>query len=57
MIEEGGLETLMLKMKQLSGVEEEETTEEELIKQFESVENQSAESKWLSLLCPVSKLL
>lgn len=44
-IEENGLETLMQKMKQLTEADHEETSQEELIKRFECVENQSAESK------------
>ncbi|XP_041354004.1 sestrin-1-like isoform X2 [Gigantopelta aegis] len=40
---EGGLETLMLKMRELTEAEEEETTQEELLKRFEKVEIQSAE--------------
>ncbi|PVD28225.1 hypothetical protein C0Q70_10812 [Pomacea canaliculata] len=42
-IEENGLETLMQKMKQLTEADHEETSQEELIKRFECVENQSAE--------------
>lgn len=42
-LEENGLETLMQKMRQLTEDEPEETTPEEMIKRFESVEHQSAE--------------
>lgn len=43
LFEENGLETLVMKMRQLTEADPEETTQEELIKRFESVENQSAE--------------